>query len=112
MALKLVHRISTRQSSGIVISRGAAGRELVPSSVRSPVDPVPVSGAPGLDATGTFITDSQNELVYKSMLNARALPEGIMDYTAVDPDGIDLIRVTLPAMTVIVSLPMAMRPLC
>jgi hypothetical protein len=98
LALKPLHRISTRQTSGIVISRGAAGKELVPSSVRSQSDPVPVSdAADDLDATGTFIiADSQNELVYKSMLHSRALPEGVMDYTAVDPDGIDLIRVLLP----------------
>jgi hypothetical protein len=99
MALKLLNRISTRQSSGIVISRGAAGHELVPSSVRLPVAPVSALGADadvGLDATGTIIPDSQNELVYKSMLHARALPEGILDYTAVDPDGIDLVRVPLP----------------
>ena len=99
MALKLLNRISTRQSSGIVISRGAAGHELIPSSVRLPVAPVSALGADadvGLDATGTLIPDSQNELVYKLMLHARALPEGILDYTAVDPDGIDLVRVPLP----------------
>jgi hypothetical protein len=99
LALKLLHRISTRQSSGIVISRGAAGHELVPSSVRLPVAPVSGLGADadaGLDAIGNVIPESQNELVYKSMLNARALPDGVPDYTAVDPDGLDLIRVTLP----------------
>jgi hypothetical protein len=96
MALKLLHRISTRQSHGIVISRGAAGRELVPSSVRSPVAPSPRGASEGLDATGIFISDFQNELVYKSMLNARALPEGITDYTAADPNEIDLLRVALP----------------
>jgi hypothetical protein len=97
LALKLLHRISARRLSGIVISRGAAGKELVPSSVRLQSAPVPASDASaGFDATATLIVDSQNEVVYKSMLHARALPEGFMDYTTADPDGIDLLRVNLP----------------
>jgi hypothetical protein len=106
VALKLLFRISARKGSGIIISRGAAGRELVPSAVRSPALSDPDSGDTGAlsdhvtlpppDEIGTLIDGDQNELVYKSLLNARALPEGVSEYATVDPDGIDLLRVHLP----------------
>ena len=48
------------------------------------------------DATGTLIGDAENELVYKSLLNARALPDGLTDYLTLDPDGAELLRVDLP----------------
>jgi hypothetical protein len=97
MAFKLLLRISKRKASGIIISRGAAGKALVPSSVRLSFGPIPVADeAAILDATGTLIGDTDNELVYKSLLNARALPDGITDYLTTDPDGSDLLRVELP----------------
>ncbi len=112
LALKLLFRISARQYSGIIISRGAAERELVPSAVRLPAisspDSAPASDASGAlpdlvpstpsDVTGSLIDDTHNELLYKSMLSARALPDGVLpaDYARADPDGIDLLRVNLP----------------
>jgi hypothetical protein len=95
MGLKLLHRISLRCDSGIVFTRGAAGKELIPSSVRpSPDSELTSDSVP--DSTGSMIPDAQNELEHKSLLKARALPDGITDYHTFDPDGTDLLRVDLP----------------
>ncbi len=97
MTLKLLHRISLRCDSGIVITRGGAGKELIPSAVRPASDADFTSNAVGVsDVTGAMISPEQNELEHKSLLKARALPEGVTDYTTMDPDGTDLLRVDLP----------------
>ncbi len=49
IALKLLFQISARKTSGIIIFRGAAGRELVPSAVR-----LPAISAPASDDSGTL----------------------------------------------------------
>jgi hypothetical protein len=100
MALKLLHRISLRCDSGIVITRGGAGKELIPSAVRPASDTDFTSNAVIVsDVTGAMISSEQNELEYKSLLKARALPEGVTDYTTTDHDGTDLLRVDLPTNT-------------
>jgi hypothetical protein len=43
-----------------------------------------------------MIGDADNELVYKSLLNGRALPDGFAAYTTADPDEFNLLRVELP----------------
>ena len=100
VALKLLHRISRRQCSGLIISRGAAGLELIPTAVRPPGPAsIPVASAlvsSSSDATGSVIDGTQNELVYKSLLNARAVPDSSPGYVSADPDGIDIDRTHLP----------------
>jgi hypothetical protein len=96
MGLKLLHRISLRCDSGIVFTRGAAGKELVPSSVRPSSSDAEFTSDFVSDSTGSMIPDAQNELEHKSLLKAQALPAGIADYRTFDPEGIDLLRVDLP----------------
>ncbi len=82
VALKLLFRVPARKYSGIIISRGAAGRELVPSAVRSPTLSDPASddsGAlfdhvalPSSDVIGTLI-DGCERLERESFFIKRAL---------------------------------------
>jgi hypothetical protein len=98
MALKLLHRISLRCDSGIVITRGGAGKELIPSALRPASDPDSTPSAVGVsDVTGAMISHEQNELEQKSLLKARTLPDGISDYTVLDDSAeTDLLRVNFP----------------
>jgi hypothetical protein len=99
-ALKVLKRINRRKEYGIVICRGAAGSELVPSSTRTglgsdPQDDV-TPDAPSLsDDTGTLIQAEENEVLHKTLLMARQVqPQS--EYKVLDPDFIDIPRLVLP----------------
>jgi hypothetical protein len=87
-ALAVLRRISLRREHGIVIRRGAAGKEIVPSNSRQPVPDLPVD-------TGSLISDDFNELRYQSLSNATKVTSDT-SYLVPDPDGIDLASVPLP----------------
>jgi hypothetical protein len=87
-AFAVLRRVALRREHGIIIRRGAAGTEIVPSNSRSPVSASP-------DDTGMIITDDQNELRYQLLSNARRITADPL-YTVADPDGIDIPMVSLP----------------
>jgi hypothetical protein len=99
-ALKVLKRVYRRREHGIVISRGAAGKELVPSSSRpKPLLPVPEGGASDpaqnhREDTGELIDGSQSEVLQKMLLSAQRVLQG-NDYVIPDPDFIDIGRVIL-----------------
>ncbi len=98
-ALKVLKRIYLRREYGIVICRGAAGTELVPSAIRSSVAAtIPVETTPTLqpafgDETGDFISTAENEVLHHSMLLAQPVSS---EYQVSDPDFIDIPRLVLP----------------
>ncbi len=87
-ALAVLRRVALRREHGIIIRRGAAGTEIVPSTSRQTVPASP-------DDTGTIITDDQNELRYQLLSNARRITADSL-YTVADPEGIDIPMVFLP----------------
>jgi hypothetical protein len=94
-ALKVLRRVSDRKQHGLLFHRGSAGRELVPSSTRTPL----VCGETCFDDLGLVIDTDQNELRQK-LLCKTALDSSevspISSYAVPDPDGLDLVRVHLP----------------
>ncbi len=100
-ALKVLRRVNARKEYGIVIARGAAGRELVPSSSRPGPSPSDTAGkgkesiVHQYDDTGLLIGGEQNELLQKMLLSARRLPSR-GEYEVPDPESIDIYRVELP----------------
>jgi hypothetical protein len=72
-ALKVLKRVYARREHGIVITRGAAGRELVPSSERPKVMPAGLGGDTSdsnshpRDDTGDLIVSTQSELLQRSL---------------------------------------------
>jgi hypothetical protein len=98
-AVKVLKRIYLRKEFGIVICRGAAGAELIPSAIRSSIDPIitegPTPDQQGFnDDTGVLITPPENEVLHKSMLMAQ--PVSTPEYKVLDPDFIDIPRLSLP----------------
>ncbi len=89
MALKVLQRVFVRRTHGIVIFRHAAGRELVPSSKRSPPTPLvsTLLADPPTEETedstripddlGSRIPDSANEITRHSLCQGRALLAGV-----------------------------------
>jgi hypothetical protein len=100
-AMKVLKQIFSRREHRIVITRGAAGKELVPSSVRSVVLPCEGDGDGLLlggyprDETGLPIAESQNEVLQRSLLLAqRVSPRS--EYTVPDHEHLNICRVMLP----------------
>jgi hypothetical protein len=81
-AMKVLKRVFARREHGIVITRGAAGKELVPSSSRSVVPFHEGDGdslildSPSRDETGAYIAGSQNEVLQRSLLLAQRVHGG------------------------------------
>ncbi len=94
-ALKVLKRVYARKEYGIVITRGAAGGELVPSSFRPKPTPPQSGEAPAHDDTGIIIGDDQNELLQKMLLLGHRVPE-LREYEVHDPESMDVSRVVLP----------------
>jgi hypothetical protein len=117
-ALKVLKRVHDRKEYGIVITRGAAGKELVPSSVRpvgitGELDGVVMDSSPASpDNTGNIISAVQSELLQKSLFMAKRVSplEGYAQatllmakgnssfgsYAVEDPESVDIRRVLLP----------------
>jgi hypothetical protein len=99
-AMKVLKRVFARREHGIVITRGAAGKELIPSASRS-VAPVESDGdslgldSPSRDETGAFIVESQNEVRQRSLFLAQRVPSG-SEYAVSDPENLDICRVVMP----------------
>ncbi len=104
-ALKVLQRIYVRRHHGIVILRHAAGKEVVPLSVR----PVPahldsdksgedeISESSMQDDTGTCIVALDNELTKNSLCQGKALfSHTSSSYVVEDAERLDIQRVTLP----------------
>jgi hypothetical protein len=87
-ALDVLRRISLRREHGIVIRRGGAGREIVPSNSRQPISEVS-------DDTGSLISEDLNELRYQSLSGAQKVTAA-SSYLVADPDALDLATVSLP----------------
>jgi hypothetical protein len=100
-AVKVLKRVFARKEFGIVITRGAAGTELVPSSVRPQAnlrelgDEAPDPDLPLRDDTGDLVDGSQNELLQRSLLLAQRVSQS-REYVVPDPESIDVGRVLLP----------------
>ncbi len=100
-ALKVLKRVYARREHAIVITRGAAGRELVPSSERPKVMPAGLGGDTSdsnsypRDDTGDLIVSTQSELRQRSLLMAQRVPSQD-EYVVPDPELIDIVRVLLP----------------
>ena len=100
-AMKLLKRVFDKREHGIVITRGAAGKELVPSSSRPVASSPEVEGSTSTlnaqprDDTGEYIAESQNEVQQRTLLLAhRVSPDS--EYAVPDPDSLDIGRVMLP----------------
>ena len=100
-ALKVLKRVYARREHGIVITRGAVGRELVPSSERPKVMPAGLGGDTSdsnshpRDDTGDLIVSTQSELLQRSLLMAQRVPSQD-EYVVPDPELVDIARVLLP----------------
>ncbi len=102
-ALKVLKRISERKNHGIVMFRHAAGRELLPSSVR----PSPGESSSSGDDIGDVVDPSCNEVLLKSLCKGKSLLSmgtvandaasflTASEYNVSDGDEIDLRRVVL-----------------
>ena len=104
-ALKVLQRIYVRRQHGIVIMRHAAGRELVPSSVRPIIDRLDsndsgendISEPPMQHDTGTLILEMDNELTKNSLCRGKALfSHATSSYAVDDAERLDIQRVSLP----------------
>jgi hypothetical protein len=100
-AIKVLKRVYARREHGIVITRSAVGRELVPSSSRptgAPSGTDEGTAEPDRDArddTGDVIEVSQSELLQKSLLLAQRVSQQ-SDYLVSDPELADIGRILLP----------------
>jgi hypothetical protein len=100
-AMKVLKRVYARKEHGIVITRGAAGKELVPSSSRpkplqtETAGDSPDASPPLHDDIGVLIGGEQNELLQKMLLSARRIFSS-NEYEVFDPETIDICRVVLP----------------
>jgi hypothetical protein len=96
LALKVLRRVFIRRHHGIVIFRHAAGREIVPSAVRSrevPGESVEV----GVDDLGTNIPLQDNEITTHSLCQGKALVSDVgLSYTVEDSEQFDIPRLVLP----------------
>jgi hypothetical protein len=100
-AFKVLKRVYGRKEYGIVISRGAAGSELVPSSTRQNAGSIvsegvnPDSPPSHSDDIGTLLQVGENEVLHKTLLMARQVRPS-SEYHVPDPDFIDIPRLILP----------------
>jgi hypothetical protein len=103
-ALKVLKRIYVRRYHGIVISRHAAGKEIIPSSERVVTTALPGEG-PGesdlleetSDDVGAHISVEDNEVMTNSLCKGKALFVGIdSSYKVEDLEQLDLPRMQLP----------------
>jgi hypothetical protein len=100
-AMKVLKRVYVRREYGIVFTRGAVGRELVPSSSRPAVVPEGLNGdtsdsnSPSRDDTGDLIVSSQSELLQRSLLLAQRV-SSLSEYAVPDLEMVDIGRVLLP----------------
>jgi hypothetical protein len=103
-ALKVLKRIYVRRNHGIVISRHAAGKEIIPSSERVLTTALPGEG-PGesdlveqpSDDVGTHISVEDNEVMTNLLCKGKALFVGIdSSYKVDDLEQLDLPRMQLP----------------
>jgi hypothetical protein len=100
VALKVLKRIFVRRCHGIVITRHAAGREIVPSSIR-PSSPSPAEGLSkdcvSSDPIGDLIPESDNEVTKNSLCQGKALfTHNEASYKVDDDELLDIQRVLLP----------------
>jgi hypothetical protein len=99
-ALKVLKRVFVRRCHGIVIFRHAAGREIIPSSLRSPPPSLieDLSGKCGAsDHIGNLIPDSENEVTTHSLCQGKALFANLnAGYKVEDDEHLDIQRVSLP----------------
>ncbi len=95
-AMKVLKRIHLRRHHGIVIFRRAAGREVIPSSTRPPVDTGP-GETDDPDNLGSTILESDNELTRHSLCQGKALFGDVgSSYAVEDAESLDIQRVDLP----------------
>ncbi len=88
-AMKVLKRIYVRRSHGIVIFRRAAGREIIPSSTRTPVDTAPAGTDDPVDL-GSIISESDNELTKNSLCQGKALFGDVgLSYAVEDAESLD-----------------------
>ncbi len=99
-ALKVLKRVHARREYGIVIARGAEGRELVPSSSRTTAasgiaeDALDLSPHPR-DDTGLPIHGAESELQQRSLLLGQRVSL-LGEYAVPDPELVDIARVSMP----------------
>ncbi len=97
----MLKRVYLRMEYGIVMARGSAGKELVPSSSRPRPPSLAMAGdSPELaphqhDDTGTSIGGEQSELLQKMLLSAQRVPS-LGGYAVPDPELLNICRVVLP----------------
>jgi hypothetical protein len=91
--MKVLKRIFERRNHGIVLYRGAAGKEIVPSASRVPDSLAPVISED--DEIGVPILTDGNELIQRSLCLARSAAND-SPYVVNDVEGLDLPRVSLP----------------
>jgi hypothetical protein len=102
LGLKVLHRIYVRRFHGIIIFRNSGGREVVPLSVRPPVDPLSGEspGEPDVaisDDLGDHISESHNEITKHTLCHGKILVSEVNpSYFVDDPEHLDIQRVTLP----------------
>ena len=101
LALKVLHRIFVRRHHGIVIFRNGGGREVIPLSTRLGGTYLPEDlGEPVVSEPtdlGTHISEPHNEISKHSLCRGKILLSGMSSaYIVDDPEGLDILRVTLP----------------
>jgi hypothetical protein len=97
-ALKVLKRVHARKEHGIVITRGAVGQELIPSSSRPALASDELEGpGPDPDDIGNPIGEDHNELLHKSLLLAQRVVES-GEYSARDPESVDIGRIRTQGM--------------
>jgi hypothetical protein len=100
-ALKVLKRVYARREHGIVITRGAVGRELVPSPSRPVQTPSGMVGDAAesdqnsREDTGDLIAVPQSELLQRSLLLAQRVSQQC-EYAVPDPEFVIIVRVLLP----------------
>jgi hypothetical protein len=100
MAMKVLQRIYVRRHQGIVIFRHAAGREVIPSSTRTPTD-VGTEECDSMekipDDLGSPIMGSENEVTKHSLCKGKALFSEVgLSYDVEDAEQLDIPRTVLP----------------
>lgn len=104
-ALKVLKRIYVRRQHGIVITRHAAGKELVPLSVRPTPDCLDVNDSGEIDDsespmqhdTGSHIIELHNEITKNSLCRGKALfSQAHSSYAVDDAEQLDIPRILLP----------------
>ena len=104
-AIKVLKCVYVRRNHGIVIFRHAAGREVIPSSVRLPSPPLLGSNSgenidpspPHSDNIGMNISSLENEVMTKSLCQGKVfIAAHDIDYNVEDNELLDIQRIFLP----------------